>query len=549
MAQYYNSIKTMRTARIGTIMPWGGNGFEGFSADNVPKGWRICDGTQLDALEYPLLAAELGTTYGGSMTGEFPNYNVDDNFVIPNISNRAMIDLEPEYLALPKYQYGQGDVLNTVFDSDGTKVSDIIKDFGTTAVIKANYSANADIDFVLPTGTNLSGKFTGMDISDPDFTASITTLNRKLGINHNPGHNHPGTFASASAGFIGPMLFTSANIEISGSQPVSEPSCSSSVISTNYECQLLPSQSSAPSWQNGRTLIAFYGDNNYEHTLPVMDRFYDFVSDTGKDYWSEVPAPDWHDGTPTRNSPNAVAQTVNFAGSTYTSQFPYEPVKTHANKAWTGLFPKPLDFGNRNNFYGYDKGNYNNVANNPENPSTYFTVNGVNVPQGVTEFTLPAGTDIRTTKQSQANPSITWYEYNKIHPWQLVDGEQFAKGTYITEIEREGTDDSNYIYTIKISFATIASSNSATVIFREGTWPTSMSNFHSQDPDDSAFTSHNHGTFDIQMSRGSLNAPFTFPLNDISIGSVSPDNLDDALNIIIDTDQASMNIVYLIKAY
>ena len=64
MAQYYNSIKTMRTARIGTIMPWGGNGFEGFSADNIPKGWRICDGTELDALEYPLLAAELGTTYG-----------------------------------------------------------------------------------------------------------------------------------------------------------------------------------------------------------------------------------------------------------------------------------------------------------------------------------------------------------------------------------------------------------------------------------------------------------------------------------------------------
>ena len=128
------------------------------------------------------------------MTGEFPNYNVDDNFVIPNISNRAMIDLEPEYLVDPKYQYGQGDVLNTVFDSDGNKVSDIIKDFGTTAVIKANYSANADIDFVLPTGTNLSGKFTGMDISDPDFTASITTLNRKLGINHNSRTQSPWNF-------------------------------------------------------------------------------------------------------------------------------------------------------------------------------------------------------------------------------------------------------------------------------------------------------------------------------------------------------------------
>ena len=51
------------------------------------------------------------------------------------------------------------------------------------------------------------------------------------------------------------------------------------------------------------------------------------------------------------------------------------------------------------------------------------------------------------------------------------------------------------------------------------------------------------------MSRGSLNPPATFPLNDISIGDVSPDNLNDALNIIVNTDQASMNIVYLIKAF
>ena len=57
------------------------------------------------------------------------------------------------------------------------------------------------------------------------------------------------------------------------------------------------------------------------------------------------------------------------------------------------------------------------------------------------------------------------------------------------------------------------------------------------------------GSFDIAMSRGSLNPPATFPLNDISIGDVSPDNLNDALNIIVNTDQASMNIVYLIKAF
>ena len=222
MAQYYNSIKTMKTARIGTIMPWGGNGFEGFSADNVPRGWRVCDGSEVDATDYPVLASELGTTYGGTITGEFPNYNATDKFVLPDISNRAMMDLEPEYLADSTYQMGQGDVLNTIFDAEGNKLSDLITGFGTTAVIKTVYSANADIDFVLPVGTNLSGKFTNMSITDPDFTASITTLNRKLGINHTPGHSHPGTFPSAQANFYGPQIFSSTNIEVSGNtQPVS----------------------------------------------------------------------------------------------------------------------------------------------------------------------------------------------------------------------------------------------------------------------------------------------------------------------------------------
>jgi hypothetical protein len=51
------------------------------------------------------------------------------------------------------------------------------------------------------------------------------------------------------------------------------------------------------------------------------------------------------------------------------------------------------------------------------------------------------------------------------------------------------------------------------------------------------------------MSRGSLNAPFTYNVDQISIGSVAPDNLDDALNIVVDTDQPSINIIFLIKAF
>ena len=112
MAQYYNSIKTMKTARIGTILPWGGDGAKGNTAANIPKGWEVCDGQQVDAVDYPLLYSEIGNTYGGTGTGDFPNYA--GFFYFPKLTNRVMVDLEPEYLDDVKYQYGQGDVKNVV---------------------------------------------------------------------------------------------------------------------------------------------------------------------------------------------------------------------------------------------------------------------------------------------------------------------------------------------------------------------------------------------------------------------------------------------------
>ena len=85
MAQYYNSIKTMKTARIGTILPWGGDGNEGFTASNIPKGWKVCDGQVADAFDYPLLFSEIGNTYGGTGTGDFPNYS--GQFYFPKLTN------------------------------------------------------------------------------------------------------------------------------------------------------------------------------------------------------------------------------------------------------------------------------------------------------------------------------------------------------------------------------------------------------------------------------------------------------------------------------
>lgn len=54
----------MRVAKVGTIIPWAGDGNEGFALSNIPKGWILCDGRLYNANRYPLLAATLGDTYG-----------------------------------------------------------------------------------------------------------------------------------------------------------------------------------------------------------------------------------------------------------------------------------------------------------------------------------------------------------------------------------------------------------------------------------------------------------------------------------------------------
>ena len=534
----------MKTARIGTILPWGGDGNEGFTASNIPKGWKVCDGQIADANDYPLLFSEIGNTYGGTATGDFPNYT--GQFFFPKLTNKCMMDLESAHLDDVKYQYGQGNVKDIVVDAVGTKFGDYIDGYGTTSVIKTSWSANADIDFGLSDpDLKLSGKITNMGISDPDFTATVTTLNRKLGINHTPGHSHPGQFSSAQSSFYGPQIWKPASLTISGS--TTHPNCSV-ISSTNHTCDLNPSVGQAPDWSNGRTLTAYYGSDQHEDTLPTGDKFHNYVNDAGKDYWSEVPAPDWHDGTPTRNSPQATSQSVDFVSTNaFSTNFNYDPVKTHAEPAWSGLFPRPFIFGNRRNYYGHSKGTFNNLIDNPEDPSDFFSVSGIQVGVGVSEILLPVGTDIRS---SHGTAPDNWYQYDKIHPWMMVDGDCFAKGTYISSIERQGNDDSDWVYTIKLSAATTnTTSGQFTAIFRQGTFGTSLSNFGDNNPNSSAFTSHGHGTFDIQMGRGSLNPPATFPLNDISIGSVYPESLNDALNIIVDTAQPNLTIVFLIKAY
>lgn len=54
---FYQEIKTAKAAAIGTVMPWTGG------ISDIPDGWIVCDGSQVSASDYPLLARAIGDTY------------------------------------------------------------------------------------------------------------------------------------------------------------------------------------------------------------------------------------------------------------------------------------------------------------------------------------------------------------------------------------------------------------------------------------------------------------------------------------------------------
>ena len=112
---FYNRVKASKIAPIGTIIPWTGGTGQGNRPVDVPKGWIICSlgNAELDAADYPLLAATLGNQYGpfpeaGSnfeigvnfgLVNDFP-YNKDpslghvDRFGLPNLNQLNLIDIE-----------------------------------------------------------------------------------------------------------------------------------------------------------------------------------------------------------------------------------------------------------------------------------------------------------------------------------------------------------------------------------------------------------------------------------------------------------------------
>ena len=583
MAAYYDSIKSMRTAKIGTILPWGGDGGNGFLASNIPKGWIVCDGSTKDASDYPLLASMIGDTYGGDMTKAaggnytFPYVDPTDGsnnatFRLPNLSNNLPLDLEPSYLDQTQYQMNQNDPKNVVIDQNGTKLGDLVSGYGETYDIKTSWSANSDIDFTLNLSGNLYFKYTNFVLSAPDFLESIYTLNRKLGINHTPSHSHTDSIPSVQANQKGAMIFqTDTGVTMTGSVSFSN-NCSGS--EGPFNCAF---KSAEPhSWQNGSVGLSMYGDATYEYTLPRTASHFEFTTDTvnvGKNYWDTVPAGanNWR-GTNRGAGPKTVSykQTIPPNGQT-TQILDVDPVATHAQPAQTGMFPRPMEYLNRANFYGYtpDGGTTptrsDGLKDSPEQRPAVL-VAGCTITEGSNKVTLPDGTDISQQYGTGTDAHTQW---DKIRPLMYVttsdNGDKYKwipEGMYVQSIEwkpdaSNAASGGNYELTLNQNMGSGDTETAAgwgTAVtglkFRDGTYPTSLNTQSgAKDPLETAFSSHNHSSFEIAQTMGTMVGPPSHTAVNADGSALAAQSIENALNIAVDTTQPSLTMTFIIKAY
>ena len=584
MAAYYDSIKSMKTAKVGTILPWGGDGGNGFLASNIPKGWIVCDGATKDAHDYPLLASVLGDTYGGDMTKPagggytFPYVDPVDGsntatFRLPNLSNSLPLDLEPIHMDQAKYNNNQNNWKEVVVDQNGTKIKDFIVGYGETVDIKSSWSANSDIDFTLNLSGNLYFKYTNFILTAPDFLESIYTLNRKLGINHTPSHSHRDSIPSAQANQKGAMVFqTDGGVTMTGNQPFTN-NCNGN--HGPFNCALKDAE--PHSWQNGAVNMSYYGDATYEHTLPRTNSHYEFATDAvnvGKNYWDQVPAGanNWR-GTDRGAGPSTESykQTIP-ADSGNTGQIvDIDPVSTHAQPAFKGMFPRPMEDRNRANFYGYTPNTDNSstpiradgLKDSPEMRSAYV-VSNVTLTEGSNEIILPDGTDI---SQQYGTGTNTWKQWDEIRPLMYVttaaNGDKYKwipEGTYIQSIEwvpdaNNTASSGNYkiLLNQNISNGDVPAGWGTVVTslkFRDGTYPTTLNTGSTaKDPLETSFRSHNHSSFEIGQTIGTMVGPPSHTAADADGSALAAQSIENALNIAVDTTQPSLTMTFIIKAY
>jgi microcystin-dependent protein len=182
----YGAIKTMKGAAIGTIMPWTGD------ITRIPKGWVICNGKNLLAKDYPLLAQCIGNTYGGSVgftTNDFP-WALDPvtTFTLPDINQKALTNTDLGYFA-----GGAVGAINPDIDTAQAAIA-------VGAFVGANSDngapnriddAYADIVFSYTPENDFNGAIDNATFNPGVGSKTIFTGPRKLGRRHVPIHTHP----------------------------------------------------------------------------------------------------------------------------------------------------------------------------------------------------------------------------------------------------------------------------------------------------------------------------------------------------------------------
>ena len=150
---FYQSLRTAKAAAIGTIMPWTGG------LSEIPDGWILCSGGTIEAALYPLLSKTIGDSYNVSgnsdFSGSFPNYI--GVITIPNLNNKNLIDIEPQY-----FGNAVGSTGNSA-DQDSIAASLIQPLIGTHSDIGVEIIINdalTDVVFELNDTTGYSGKIT-----------------------------------------------------------------------------------------------------------------------------------------------------------------------------------------------------------------------------------------------------------------------------------------------------------------------------------------------------------------------------------------------------
>ena len=211
----YNRIKSAKAVPIGTIIPWTGSASSSAVLDDaIPSGYLVCRGQALRAIDYPLLAQLLGNVYGpyqepgGPPVGiqnTYPNYDDDDIFLLPNLNNCQLQDLESSRID------------PTILPIIGQYVTE----FGNDATPLSLITGFVDVNFAVTGVNDLAGKITGIELSEPAFFDTYRTIPRKLGIDHTPAHTHPrpvtggvtGSYPSTSLAGTFPEVFIPGNFD------------------------------------------------------------------------------------------------------------------------------------------------------------------------------------------------------------------------------------------------------------------------------------------------------------------------------------------------